>query len=785
MNSRTTFTQFIAHHRRVQIPIIQRDYAQGRTDQKEVRNDFLRALHSALLLPSNDPRLPLDLDFVYGSVVDDAFQPLDGQQRLTTLFLLHWYLAWVDGKLADFRSRLVEGGKSRFGYQVRPSSKDFVDEMAQFDPGEFTTQCDLVALIKDQPWYIRGWQFDQTVRSALAMLGAMNEVFGQPGELYDRLVDEKNPAITFQLLDLQRFDLSDELYIKMNARGKPLTSFETFKARFEQHLKDNFSALQLPLCGSLPIADFFARRMDKEWSDFFWPYKDDATATFDNAVMNLLRVIILVTRNPENIDGTNADIADLRGAVPNTFTAFNEKNWLDQNFVVAVTSLLESWSKEGGALLSHLPSDSQFDLSTVFKQVISDPARLTFQDLALFAGYVQFIVASQEEIDRNAFGDWMRVVCNLTINTDYNRPDDLRRSLSSLADLKPWMTKINTFLVKPDRDIRGFSQQQVAEERLKAHLINLGDGWPERIMLAERHEYLKGQIGFLLKFSRLCLDDGHSEFASPALAKAREAVQSFEHYLACANQMLKDLDSATAAGRTWELALLSVGDILLPVNRNHALPGLKEGPGSWKRLLRLAGAGEYQGNALKDLWDRLDEPAEAQATLKQIIETEPDVEDWRRAIIDTPKIYQYCGERMIRFNQEGVYPLRRSQMNGAHAELYTYCLCENMIATKLLVSLRPEYFESWSAEEPQLGLNAQIGGIKYAFLAESTQEDGPYHLWLFEPKSPANSVANVLALQGFLIEDDCWIKTVQRDQLKSAVVNLDAAITPLLQDHTI
>lgn len=783
MDSRTTFTQFIEHHKRVQIPIIQRDYAQGRTDQREVRNDFLKALHSALLLPADDPRLPLDLDFVYGSVVGDAFQPLDGQQRLTTLFLLHWYLAWVDGKLADFRKRLVEAGKSRFGYQVRPSSKDFIDEMAQFDPGQFTADCDLVALIEDQPWYVRSWQFDQTVRSALAMLGAMHEVFGQAAELYDRLVDEENPAIAFQLLDLQRFDLSDELYIKMNARGKALTPFETFKARFEQHLKDHFSSLQLPQCGSLPLAEFFARRIDKEWSDFFWPYKDDATATFDSAIMNVLRVLILVTRDPEIIEGTNADIADLRGSVPNSFTVFNEKNWLDRNLVVALISLLESWSKQDGRLPAHLPDDSPFDLSAVFKQIISDPVRLTFQDLALFAGYVQFIIASEEEIDKNAFGDWMRVVFNLTINTDYNRPDDLRRSLSGLADLRPWMTKINTFLVKPDADIRGFFQPQVAEERLKAHLINLGDGWPDRIVRAERHDYLKGQIGFLLMFSELALDDVDSELASLDFAGARKAARSFEHYFACASQMLKDLHSAAAAGRAWELALLAVGDILLPVGRNYALPGLKEGPGSWKRLLRLAGAGEDQGYVLKDLWDRLDEPVDAQATLKQIIDTEPDVDDWRRAIIDTPAIYQYCGERMIRFNDEGIYPLRRSQMNGAHAELYTYCLYDDLIATGMLNSLKPDYYETSSAEEPELGLSAQIGDIEYAFMAESKQEDGQYYLWLYDPQSPAKSVADLLVLQGFVIEDDCWTKTVERDQLKSTVLGLDAAITKQLQEQ--
>ena len=81
----------------MQIPLIQRDYAQGRVDTKtaRIRRDFLATLHDAL---AGDE--PLGLDFVYGDLRDDGtFKPLDGQQRLTTLFLLHWYLAFRSGKL--------------------------------------------------------------------------------------------------------------------------------------------------------------------------------------------------------------------------------------------------------------------------------------------------------------------------------------------------------------------------------------------------------------------------------------------------------------------------------------------------------------------------------------------------------------------------------------------------------------------------------------------------------------------------------------------------------------
>lgn len=59
------------------------------------------------------------------------FIPLDGQQRLTTLFLLHWYLAQItpDQDLCD---RLLTAlhradGLARFTYETRSSSREFCD----------------------------------------------------------------------------------------------------------------------------------------------------------------------------------------------------------------------------------------------------------------------------------------------------------------------------------------------------------------------------------------------------------------------------------------------------------------------------------------------------------------------------------------------------------------------------------------------------------------------------------------------------------------------------------
>ena len=87
-NTKQHFLEFLEKYS-IEIPIIQRDYAQGRLGKENLRKNFLNDLKEALDKPNNK----MKLDFVYGSIENGKLYPLDGQQRLTTLWLLHWYIA--------------------------------------------------------------------------------------------------------------------------------------------------------------------------------------------------------------------------------------------------------------------------------------------------------------------------------------------------------------------------------------------------------------------------------------------------------------------------------------------------------------------------------------------------------------------------------------------------------------------------------------------------------------------------------------------------------------------
>jgi uncharacterized protein with ParB-like and HNH nuclease domain len=128
-SQQATFWSFLKDHK-IEIPIIQRDYAQGRRGKEKLREKFLADLKNAL-----DSDITLKLDFVYGSLENDNINPLDGQQRLTTLWLLHWYIAYKAGKLKaenEENKKVVEETIKtfkKFTYETRVSSREFCEQL--------------------------------------------------------------------------------------------------------------------------------------------------------------------------------------------------------------------------------------------------------------------------------------------------------------------------------------------------------------------------------------------------------------------------------------------------------------------------------------------------------------------------------------------------------------------------------------------------------------------------------------------------------------------------------
>jgi hypothetical protein len=455
--------------RRIEIPIIQRDYAQGRDSDAvtRIRDKFLSDLHDAVT--SEHGRI--SLDFIYGDVVGGALRPLDGQQRLTTLFLLHWYLAWRTDQLD------LDLGWKRFEYATRPSARRFCNCLVSAKPPHDAT---LRSWFEDQYWFLHTWRHDPTIQSMLVMLEAMHERFEHAdcAAAWARLIDPTHPAIAFHLLPIEQMGLSEELYITMNSRGKPLTAFENFKARFEALLES-----------SVPDrVNEFANKVDGQWTDVLWPLRGKGDIVDDE----LLRYLRFVTELCAWSDGL-ACTDDLDLLAERVFGPANEKAAAHLDFLMRC---FDTWTG--------------VDIAAEFAKTFSlAPAALTsndFSKVALFAsGSTVNLFA--ECCNSPARLSWPRTLLLYSVllhrlhgTVDFPRRLRMLRNLIEASNNEMRAERMPTLLADVRRliidgeleGIAAFNQLQVADETSKVGLLAKAPDLARDLFHLEDHRVLRG-----------------------------------------------------------------------------------------------------------------------------------------------------------------------------------------------------------------------------------------------------------------------------------------------------
>ena len=265
----------------ITIPRIQRAYAQGRSDAHVVktRERFLSAIYAGLI---NDG---LTLDFIYGNIQNGQLIPLDGQQRLTTLWLLHWY--------ADKKESINDKRLARFSYNTRYSARDFLIKLVNYEP---TWKTRLSDEIENEGWFLMEWINDPTVRGMLTMLDEIQKRFADIDDLWNKL-----DKINFYFRDIEEMKLTDDIYIKMNSRGKPLTDFEHFKAELLKIIRSEN--------GDETAAKRIGLKIDREWTDLLWIYRDEANLV-DNGFLNFFRMISLILIYKSDHSSSEFDLKD-------------------------------------------------------------------------------------------------------------------------------------------------------------------------------------------------------------------------------------------------------------------------------------------------------------------------------------------------------------------------------------------------------------------------------------------------------------------------------------------
>lgn len=770
------------------IPILQRDYAQGRSEEFEVRNLFLQSIYQALVTEHDGALGALDLDFVYGSFEgDDAktFSVLDGQQRLTSLFLLHWFLAVRNDRLNDFKERFTsKDGRSRFTYKTRPSTTEFFNALTSRDFK--LTETKISRQIADGQWFYLSWHQDPTVQACLCMLDAIQEIFSRSTEdLYGRLTNTVTPYITFQFLDLHSFGLSDELYIKMNARGKPLTVFENFKAKFEQIIL----SFDMPwpdyelksVEGKVSGHQYFINKIDTDWADLFWPYRNYCSRddTFDDELMNFIRSIIafryILDHGNSNAKLENAKRELFSGAgslSQLSLLKYEELGCLTQNVVIELMGTLDliyNGGLVGNKIRPYLTEKYYYSEEENLIRIISNNS--DYSDKLRFYAFYSYLSTLKNQVD---IDEWMRVIYNLTENTVINTADDFFKALFGIESLCHSGVPILTAL-KNDQEISGFTGAQIVEEKIKAHLLLKSKIWRDAVLKLERHTFFRGQIGSILNFSLILEFYRNHTHCDWTAEQDVQFFEAFSKYANAASAVFGPIkDSSGAMDYLWERAVLSKGvyftekssdrfnllstrQVKNNIDRDH----------SWRRLLRIGSREmEEKQRFVKAVFDDVAfDCMNVKQSLANICieaQTSPIIEGWRNSLIQHPDLWRYCTQGFIVKNSEEIVLLSESQRNHYHSEFYTKALEHELKRLGIdrlspLSSLR--YIEVRSTDvTSQLSLSGSVvGNIKCKL---SVMRFGSDFYFVFQAETGftlTDAICTILDDQGFQNNDKNWL----------------------------
>ena len=551
-NDKVSFWKLL-NDKKIVIPIIQRDYAQGREGREFLRERFLGQLFDAL-----KGATPLVLDFVYGSVEGDTFYPLDGQQRLTTLWLLHWYLALCAETLSEDKKVL-----EKFSYETRISSRTFCQKLCGITQSYQPQKHGIAAFVRNQTWFYSAYEQDPTVQSMLRMLNGTdisdsNKMDITDGieeyciqaeltkekakELLDRLKGEDAP-IGFYLLNMEDKDmpLADDLYIKMNARGKVLTDFENFKVDL---LKYKLSSREYLIPANDMGDESFSRLLDTRWTDLFWHYRS-AECHIDEIYMSFFNRFFLnwyIANTEESADEvvssnlykavsaaetrkgshyrylsisiyepalTGECIEALSKCLNRMCDLYNNAKGDNKQKLQAINPLFMPYWEE---VAENEESDQANKIFSFIPRYATDkdtntPAPITLKQQVVFHAVCVYLT-NCEKVETENLKDWMHFVWNMVENSYL----DSKQSVGAIRffdkgpkienneapgwacdNIIDYLAGIDVEQMKSDV----FGRRQLLEEIAKAKQIKQNPDWEHNIHEAEKAAFFKGAIAFL------------------------------------------------------------------------------------------------------------------------------------------------------------------------------------------------------------------------------------------------------------------------------------------------
>ncbi len=252
------------------IPDLQRDYCWGDNacsgkDSKpqELVSGFLKNI---IELYSTDAESPVTLGLVYGYEQPyKHIQICDGQQRLTTLFLL---LGVINTKCKDCNlfdryiiseQEMADDYEPHLLYAIRESTLYFLSDLSLhlFINREFG-----IKGIRTSNWYFQEYDQDATIQSMISAVEIISGILDSYADLdYCQLGDYVLNNLRVLYYDMENRSRGEETYVVINTTGEPLSATENIKPI---------------LLGNPTLSENQSKKYSDQWEDreeWFWQHR--------------------------------------------------------------------------------------------------------------------------------------------------------------------------------------------------------------------------------------------------------------------------------------------------------------------------------------------------------------------------------------------------------------------------------------------------------------------------------------------------------------------------------
>lgn len=742
-NNNSSYFKKLINDYIIYVPEFQRNYLQGDDSNESIKYKRDRLLDDIFNCIESQSK-SINLGFIYGRVEESykgkLFYPYDGQQRLTTLYFLYLLIYFKFNKYDE-----IDSIKEKLSYQTRISTNRFIESFLSWilDSKEkdniyndFWNKDgkDLKGFIMSQDWFMMTeWNYDVSIINMLSIIVEISrrikENLGDKTGIVNFIDKDENNPFQFDFIYVDDISKSDDLYIKINARGKALSPFENLKSDIDKYWKDEDKT-----------------KLDAEWTEYVWNQLDvndkNKEKSFDNSFYNLLSNIFYL-QYLVGLDQNNLNDKILIEIENKYKKGIVDKEWITPELCHVSCPMISSFLD---AMIGPFKSIKDKQIESVNRKIFglgdyqNNNGQNKMERADLFEVFVYYYSVSSlftkndmEFTDKRNLLNEIEIVTNRIIENQrpyLDSPTNLVKALKSVKVLIDNSIKshgVYKFFLSIDNDTKesirdGLMKEQVEEEILKAKLIDKDSRYVALFNKGYSQLKNKGQLGFifyLIKNNKSLSKIGIEDVSYESFEKTLNQIISIQNFIIGEftnyELLLRAILAKAKGSFFWERRNNLLSFPLLNNDRDISLHAFlncysSNNPNDVEYKLNLLDGLREVLNLFDPNKDNIEE------VLKRIIEDYKKIDStvWNKFFVIYDGVFQQCRNGNIYFSSDMyVLLLDKKFRSGKWWEYYTFALKKALNEAKKDLRITMELEPTNGKNREESVLKIKVSEIEY------------------------------------------------------------------------